>query len=124
AHPHIGLSTLTYLFEGEGLHKDSLGYVQKILPGEVNWMAAGKGIVHAEFMRGDTRGAVHGLQFWVAHPDGAEEREPSFAHYGVEATRSGEDGGVRWTLISGALWGERTDIEVSSPLFLAEARLE
>jgi redox-sensitive bicupin YhaK (pirin superfamily) len=124
AHPHIGLSTLTYLFAGEGLHKDSLGSVQRILPGEVNWMAAGRGIVHAEFMRGGGAGTLHGLQFWVAHPDGAEEREPSFVHYGAEATRSGGEGGVRWTLISGALWGERTDIQVTSPLFLVEAQLE
>lgn len=124
AHPHIGLSTLTYLFEGEGLHKDSLGSVQRILPSEVNWMAAGKGIAHAEFMRGDLAGALHGLQFWVAHPDGAEERAPSFTHYGADATRSGGEGGVRWTLVSGSLWGERTDVEVTSPLFLVDARME
>ncbi|HLT31641.1 MAG TPA: pirin family protein [Myxococcaceae bacterium] len=124
AHPHIGLSTLTYLFAGEGLHKDSLGSVQRILPGEVNWMAAGGGIVHAEFMRGGGAGNLHGLQFWVAHPDGAEERDPSFTHYDADATRSGGEGGVHWTLISGSLWGERTDIQVTSPLFLVEARLE
>jgi redox-sensitive bicupin YhaK (pirin superfamily) len=83
-HPHIGLSTLTYLFEGKILHQDSLGVKQLIVPGEVNWMTAGKGISHSEREPGDVRlheRSIHGLQFWVALPKELEDMEPSFVHY-------------------------------------------
>ena len=86
-HPHIGLSTLTYLFEGKILHRDSLGYVQVIEPGEVNWMTAGKGIAHSERERPEDREhdrIIHGLQFWVALPKEHEDVEPSFRHYPKE----------------------------------------
>lgn len=124
SHPHIGLSTLTWLFQGEGVHKDSLGYVQPLLPGEVNWMTAGKGIVHAEFMRGGGDRRLYGVQTWVALPRADEECEPSFAHYGTEAVPVLEEKGVRMKLIAGALFGARSEVRVSSPLFYVEARME
>ena len=83
-HPHIGLSTLTYLFEGSLLHRDSLGTVKEILPGEVNWMTAGKGISHSERETSEKRThdrELHGLQFWVALPKESEDQDPSFYHY-------------------------------------------
>ena len=83
-HPHIGLATVTYLFEGEIVHRDSLGYEQTIVPGEVNWMVAGKGIVHSERTPDALRQAgarKHGIQMWVALPTYLEDCEPSFAHY-------------------------------------------
>ncbi len=86
-HPHIGLSTLTYLFEGKILHRDSLGYVQVIVPGEVNWMTAGKGIAHSEREPEEERKhdrKIEGLQFWVALPKDKEDVEPSFHHYPKE----------------------------------------
>src|SRR4051812_22635204 len=85
-HPHIGLATVTYLFEGEILHRDSLGTVQRIQPGAVNWMTAGRGIVHSERTPPDVRasgGAVSGIQLWVALPKAHEEAEPSFEHTGA-----------------------------------------
>jgi redox-sensitive bicupin YhaK (pirin superfamily) len=124
SHPHIGLSTLTWLFEGEGLHKDSLGSVQPLRPGEVNWMTAGRGIVHAEFMRGGRERRLYGVQTWVALPRADEECEPSFTHYGVEAVPVLEEKGVRMKLIAGALFGARSEVRVSSPLFYVEARME
>src|SRR5210317_128901 len=84
AHPHIGLATITYLFEGEILHRDSLGYVQPIRPGAVNWMTAGSGIVHSEKVTDEVLASgqrLHGLQTWVALPTQAEEIEPCFEHY-------------------------------------------
>src|ERR1700676_593288 len=85
-HPHIGLSTVTYLFDGEIHHRDNLGFSQKIVPGEVNWMTAGSGIVHSE--RTDpslrsTGGFMHGMQAWVAMPAEDEEADPAFTHHGV-----------------------------------------
>src|SRR5271165_6761337 len=84
-HPHIGLSTITYLFEGEIMHRDSVGSEQAIRPGEVNWMIAGKGITHSErFEKARAEGgSMHGTQAWVALPKEKEETEPSFAHYGA-----------------------------------------
>ncbi|HLV60457.1 MAG TPA: pirin family protein [Fredinandcohnia sp.] len=124
SHPHIGLSTLTWLFEGEGLHKDSLGYVQPIRPGEVNWMTAGKGIVHAEFMRGGDAGRLFGVQTWVALPRAEEERDPSFEHYGADQVPTLDAPGVRMKLIAGELFGARSGVRVFSPLFYLEARME
>src|SRR5690606_17464469 len=112
SHPHIGLSTLTWLFEGEGLHKDSLGYVQPIRPGEVNWMTAGKGIVHAEFMRGGDAGRLFGVQTWVALPRAEEERDPSFEHYRADQVPTLDAPGVRMKLIAGELFGARSGVRV------------
>jgi redox-sensitive bicupin YhaK (pirin superfamily) len=123
-HPHIGLSTVTYLFEGEGEHRDSLGTVQRILPGEVNWMTAGRGIAHSERMRAGASGRVFGVQIWVALPRAMEEATPRFEHYGAEAVHVLEEGGVSTRLIAGTLFGARSAVRVSSPLFYAEARTE
>lgn len=124
AHPHIGLSTITYLFEGEGLHRDSLGTVQRILPGEVNWMTAGQGIAHSERMHAGTSGRMFGVQTWVALPKHLEESPPTFEHYDASAVPLLVDGGVTTRLIAGSLFGVRSGVRTSSPLFYAETRLE
>ncbi|MFW6066937.1 MAG: pirin family protein [Myxococcota bacterium] len=123
-HPHIGLATITYLFEGEGLHRDSLGTVQRILPGEVNWMTAGAGIVHSERMRAGPSGSVLGVQIWVALPADQEEAPPRFEHYGEEAVPVLREDGVTVRLIAGSLFGTESRVRTSSPLFYAEARME
>ena len=97
-HPHIGLATVTYLYEGEILHRDSLGSVQPIRPGEVNWMTAGRGIVHSErtaMHRRTHDSPLFGIQCWVALPQADEQCEPSFAHTGVADLPVLEDGGVQ-----------------------------
>ena len=124
SHPHIGLSTITYLFEGEGLHRDSLGTVQRILPGEVNWMTAGQGIVHSERMHAGASGRMFGVQIWVALPRDLEESAPSFEHYDTGAVPVLSDAGVTTRLIAGSMFGARSAVKTSSPLFYAESRLE
>lgn len=119
-HPHIGLSTVTYLFDGEIFHRDSLGSAQSIRPGEVNWMTAGRGITHSE--RTDTaaraRGQrMHGIQSWVALPDAAEEEAPSFANHAANALPVFTDRGVWARLIAGAALGLRSPVRTHSPLF-------
>ncbi|MFO7178856.1 MAG: pirin family protein [Pseudomonadota bacterium] len=121
-HPHIGLSTLTYLFEGEGLHRDSLGSVQRLLPGEVNWMTAGRGVVHSERLRA-AASRVFGVQIWVALPRDLEECDPSFDHYGADAVATVQEGDVTLRIIAGSLFGARSAVRVSSPLFYVEALL-
>jgi redox-sensitive bicupin YhaK (pirin superfamily) len=122
-HPHIGLSTVTYLFEGEGLHRDSLGTVQRIVPGEVNWMTAGRGIAHSERLRAGASGRVYGVQLWVALPKHLEECAPTFEHYDASAVPVLDDGEVTIRLIAGALFGARSGVRTSSPLFYAEVQL-
>jgi redox-sensitive bicupin YhaK (pirin superfamily) len=119
-HPHIGLATVTYLFEGEILHRDSLGSVQKILPGDVNWMTAGKGIVHSERLTLDfrnERGTLHGLQAWVALPMETEDQDPSFAHFDQSELPSFEVSGVRIRLIAGEAFGYASPVKTNSKLF-------
>jgi redox-sensitive bicupin YhaK (pirin superfamily) len=116
-HPHIGLATVTYLFEGEILHHDSLGTVQPILPGEVNWMTAGRGIVHSERTKPELRARgirMDGIQAWVALPAEYEEVEPAFAH--AEILPGFSEGGITGTLIAGHAFGLKAG-EVLSPLF-------
>jgi redox-sensitive bicupin YhaK (pirin superfamily) len=125
-HPHIGPSTVTYLFDGEILHRDSLGSHQPIVPGDVNWMTAGRGIAHSE--RTDLALRSHstrlfGIQSWVALPKGAEETEPGFVHHSGASLPLVEDRGVRLRLIAGAGWGLASPVTVSSPLFYADAVL-
>lgn len=126
-HPHIGLSTVTYLFEGEIYHRDSLGSSLAIRPGEVNWMTAGKGIVHSERT---TEGQLssprrmHGLQAWVALPDEAEETDPAFDHYGPDALPTYEGGGMWARLIAGAAFGAEAKVKTHSPLFYIHWELE
>jgi hypothetical protein len=125
-HPHIGLATVTYLLEGEVLHRDSLGSAQAIRPGAVNWMTAGRGIVHSERTPAALRGTsppLHGLQLWVALPRADEEVAPEFHHHPAEALPVLREGGVVLRLLAGAAFGARAPVRTFSPLFLAEAAL-
>jgi len=127
AHPHIGLATVTYLFEGEILHRDSLGTVQLIQEGAVNWMTAGRGIAHSERTPPDLRkagGRLSGIQIWVALPKRDEEMEPAFAHTPASALPVIEDRGVRVRLIAGALYGKRSPVATRSELFYGDAALQ
>jgi hypothetical protein len=114
-HPHIGLATVTYLWEGAMLHRDSLGSVQEIQPGDVNWMTAGRGIVHSERTPQRLRGVdhpFHGLQTWVALPREHEEAEPSFAHHPKAALPVLGGDGVTLTIVAGHAFGERSPVRV------------
>ena len=122
-HPHIGLSTLTYLVEGEILHRDSLGSVQAIRPGEVNWMTAGSGIVHSERTSPEVRasgGKLFGLQTWIALPKEAEEIAPAFAHHKADEIPVTEDAGTRLTLIAGTANGLTSPLKTYSDMVYAD----
>lgn len=125
AHPHIGLSTLTYLFDGSMVHRDSLGSVQPIEAGAVNWMTAGRGVTHTE-RSGDRSIArsMHGLQLWVALPDDAENGPPTFDHRPASEIPSLELDGARVRIMAGHGYGATSPVPVSSPLVLAEIRLD
>jgi len=125
-HPHIGLSTITYLFDGEIMHRDSVGSEQPIVPGEVNWMTAGRGITHSERFERARRegGRMDGIQAWVALPDEAEEDEPSFHHHGRGDLPTFADRGVSGRLIAGAALGLKADVKTHSPLFYLHLELE
>lgn len=119
-HPHIGLSTVTYLFEGEILHRDNVGSVQAIRPGEVNWMTAGRGIVHSERTDPELLKSVrrmHGLQAWVALPEADEETDPLFAHHGQEDLPTYESDGLWARLIAGRAFGVEAKVKTHSPLY-------
>ncbi len=121
-HPHIGLSTLTYLYEGQINHRDSIGSEQIIMPGEVNWMTAGKGISHSERTPAPLKHSardLHGLQFWVALPDGKEEIDPSFEHYEKKDIPLIEDDEKRVHLVCGDAFGFKSPVKTTSPLFFA-----
>jgi redox-sensitive bicupin YhaK (pirin superfamily) len=124
-HPHIGLSTVTYLFEGEIMHRDSLANEQAIRPGEVNWMTAGSGITHSErFERARAQGGtMHGIQAWVALPREDEEIHPRFAHHGGSDLPTDEGQGVWARLIAGSAFGSRAKVETYSPMFYLHWRL-
>jgi hypothetical protein len=126
-HPHIGLATVTWLFDGEVLHRDSLGTEERITPGDVNWMSAGRGIVHSERTPPSHVGrayTLHGLQFWVALPMAAEEGEPSFQHAPRSTLPLLESGGASVRVVLGT-WGAATSpVRVASPLTLAIFELE
>jgi redox-sensitive bicupin YhaK (pirin superfamily) len=125
-HPHIGLSTLTYLLEGEIVHRDSLGSVQTITPGDVNWMTAGSGIVHSERIRPEIREKgfrMHGFQAWVALPKEVEEVAPSFSHHSKESLFYQERDGVKFTLIAGSAFGVKSPVPTYSRLFYIHSRL-
>ncbi len=125
-HPHIGLSTVTYLFEGSIQHRDSLGSDLPIVPGDVNWMTAGRGITHSERSSEESRQArrrMAGIQSWVALPKEAEETTPDFAHHPAATLPLVEEAGLRLRLIAGEGWGMRAPVAVSSPLFYADAVL-
>jgi redox-sensitive bicupin YhaK (pirin superfamily) len=123
-HPHIGLSTLTYLFTGTIVHRDSLGFVQPIQPGAVNWMTAGKGIVHSERTPDELRATgfdMHGLQSWIALPDGCEEVDPAFTHHPAGSLPTLRHAETSLTLIAGEAFGERSPVRTYSPLFYLHA---
>ena len=124
-HPHIGLSTLTYLFEGSIMHKDSLGTEIEIQPGAVNWMTAGKGIVHSErtpqYLRTSDK-MLHGLQIWIALPKELEEMEPNFTHIEKEDLPSWEQDGVIFKLIAGEALGKKSPVPVYSPMYFLEIK--
>lgn len=124
-HPHIGLSTLTYLFEGAVFHRDSLGTAIEIKPGAVNWMTAGKGVVHTErtpaYLR-DKEKRLHGLQIWVALPKKDEQCEPSFTHIRTGDLPAWEENEVNFKLIAGETFGKKSPVPVYSPLYLIEIK--
>ena len=124
-HPHIGLATVTYLFAGEIMHRDSVGSEQPIRPGEVNWMTAGRGITHSERFEHARRegGPMHGIQAWVALPQEKEETEPSFSHHPDNDLPTAHDNGIDVRIIAGEAMGLRSRVPTHSPLFYLHAVL-
>jgi redox-sensitive bicupin YhaK (pirin superfamily) len=126
-HPHIGLATVTYLFDGEIVHRDSLGTMAAIRPGEINWMVAGRGIVHSERTGAERRATgdrLHGLQCWVALPSAQEEIAPRFAHHAAETFPVVSEDGKTVRVAVGSLYGTRSSVETNSDTILADAMLE
>ncbi len=124
-HPHINLATVTYLFDGSLRHRDSLGTNREILPGAVNWMRAGRGIVHSERTdegRRRTGQRLFGIQTWVALPEAQEESDPGFAHHGADDLPLIEDGGLRARLIAGAGFGARSPLATASETSMPMSR--
>jgi redox-sensitive bicupin YhaK (pirin superfamily) len=125
-HPHIGLSTVTYLFAGEIMHRDSTAVQQAIRPGEVNWMTAGRGITHSERFERARRegGPIHAIQSWVALPDGEEETTPHFAHHAAHDLPTHQEGGLWLRILAGEAFGLRAAVRTHSPLFYLHVTLE
>jgi len=126
-HPHIGIATVTYLFEGEIMHRDSLGTNQPIQPGEVNWMTAGRGIVHSERTAPELREVtsnLFGIQTWIALPGASEETSPDFSHHKQSDLPVLSDGGKEVRLIVGSLYGERSPVKAFTEMFYADAVLQ
>ena len=128
-HPHIGLATVTYLFAGEFMHRDSLGTAQLIRPGDVNWMVAGRGIVHSERTPSESRAAaggatIHGIQTWIALPQEHEEIAPSFEHHPAATLPEFHASGVTMRLIAGSAYGRQAPTSVFSPMFYLAVELE
>ncbi len=125
-HPHIGLATVTYLFKGELMHRDGLGTVQAIRPGEVNWMTAGRGIAHSERTPPESRQAgaeIFGVQSWVALPDSQEEIDPTFFHHDANDLPVIEDTGLSITLIAGSVYGVTSPVKTYSEMFYVDIEL-
>lgn len=126
-HPHIGLATVTYLFEGEIIHRDTLGSHRAITVGDVNWMTAGRGIAHSERTGSTERGRphrMHGLQSWVALPKDAEECAPEFFHHPAATLPKLSLPGAALTIIAGEAFGKRAPVKTYSPVFYVEALME
>ena len=124
-HPHIGLATVTYLFEGSQMHRDTLGSVQEIKPGDVNWMTAGCGIAHSERTAPEVRASghrMHGIQSWVGLPQADEEAPPGFQHFAAHDLPERDDKGVLLRLIAGSAFGLTSPVKTFSPIFYADAR--
>ena len=124
-HPHIGLSTLTFLFEGSIMHRDSLGNAVEIKPGEVNWMTAGKGVAHSErtpeYLR-HSENHLHGLQIWVALPKQLEEMQPEFFHIAENEIPTWEQDGIKFKLIAGEAFNRKSGVPVYSKLYMIEIK--
>jgi redox-sensitive bicupin YhaK (pirin superfamily) len=126
-HPHIALATVTYLFSGSLEHRDSLGNVREIRPGDVNWMTAGWGIAHSERTPKAARAAgekIHGIQSWVALPDGHEDVDPSFTHYAASVLPKRTRDGVDLTVIAGDAFGLQSPVATLWPTLYVDARLD
>jgi redox-sensitive bicupin YhaK (pirin superfamily) len=126
-HPHIGLSTVTYLFDGEIMHRDSLGTAMAIRPGEVNWMTAGRGIVHSERTGPQKRaagGPIHGLQMWVALPTAKEEMEAGFAHHATSEFPLVSDNGKTVRVVVGSLYGAHSPVPTVHETIFADVHLK
>lgn len=126
-HPHIGLGTVTYLYDGEFEHRDSLGTHQMIYPGEVNWMVAGQGVTHSERTSEATRkgqSSLFGIQTWIALPENLEDTAPSFEHHGKSALPLLEGEGKQVRLILGTAWGEKAPVTMHSQTFYADVILQ
>ncbi|MEM9488432.1 MAG: pirin family protein [Myxococcota bacterium] len=125
-HPHIGLATMTYMFEGAGVHRDSLGVVQEIHPGDINWMTAGRGIVHSERSRPQDRSGgvrMDGLQNWIALPREHEETEPNFIHHPRDTLPFVEMGRAKLHVAVGQVYGAQSPVKTFSEMFYVEARM-
>lgn len=123
-HPHIGLSTMTYLLEGEILHRDSLGTVQSIQPGAVNWMTAGRGIAHSErTLEASAAATLSGIQFWVALPQSHEECDPAFVHLEAGALPVLAERNVSVRVIAGSAFGSASPLRAAHPMLCADASL-
>ncbi|MFK8013210.1 MAG: pirin family protein [Marinicellaceae bacterium] len=125
-HPHIGIATITYLFEGSILHRDSLGFEQEIKPGDINLMTAGSGIVHSERETQAVRNSIHhldGLQLWFALPDSLQEINPAFDHYPKNELPVFEHNGATVFLMSGELFSKKSPVKTYSPMFYADVKL-
>jgi redox-sensitive bicupin YhaK (pirin superfamily) len=125
-HPHINLATVTYLFEGVLLHRDSVGSVQEIRPGAVNWMTAGRGIVHSERTPDNERSKeaiLHGIQTWIALPDEYEETDPWFRHHPASELPVWQEAGVSLTLIAGDAYSRTSPVQIFSPMIYLDAQL-
>lgn len=125
-HPHIGLSTVTYLFDGEIMHRDSVGSEQAIRPGEVNWMTAGRGITHSERFERARRegGRTHGIQSWVALPEAEEESDPAFFHHAGSDLPTFEEAGVFTRLVAGKAFGVQAAVKTLSPMFYVHLTMQ
>jgi redox-sensitive bicupin YhaK (pirin superfamily) len=126
-HPHIGLATVTYLFEGAIVHRDSLGKVQRIEPGDVNWMTAGAGIVHSERSSPEDRAAgapLHGIQTWVALPLAHEQAAPEFHHHPKATLPAVTEAGAQLRVIAGHAWGLRSPVHTYSDMLYVAAEMQ
>jgi redox-sensitive bicupin YhaK (pirin superfamily) len=125
-HPHIGLATVTYLFQGELLHRDSIGSKQAITPGAMNWMTAGRGITHSERTSPEEKDKLHhahGMQSWIALPKTYEEMPPEFHHHPADSLPEWTQAGVRLKLVAGSAYGYEAPVTIYSPIFYVEAKM-
>jgi redox-sensitive bicupin YhaK (pirin superfamily) len=126
-HPHIGLATVTYLFQGELLHRDSIGSEQVITPGAINWMTAGRGIAHSERTtpkEKDKLHSAHGLQSWIALPKAYEEMPPEFHHHPADSLPEWAQAGVTLKLVAGSAYGYKAPVTIYSPMFYIEVKMQ